>query len=270
MSGVSSFFREGFEIFYDRRGAGPRLLYFSGSGATIESSEPLLALLARNFEVICLDQRGLGRTGLPPSPHATMADYADDGAALLDHLGWNETAVLGISFGGMVAQEFAINFPARVSRLALLCTSPGGEGGSSFPLHTLLNMEVEERAEFSTTLWDRRFTPEYLAENAAAREVAAFSRDPDGAHKDERTLAGEALQLQARSLHDTWDRLDRITAPTFVGAGLYDGVAPVENSKALCSRIVRSDLALYEGGHLFLLQDRRAWGDLTRFLLAER
>jgi pimeloyl-ACP methyl ester carboxylesterase len=66
-----------------------------------------------------------------------MASYAADGAALLDHAGWTTARVFGISFGGMVAQELAVTWPDRVERLALLCTSPGGEGGSSYPLHEL-------------------------------------------------------------------------------------------------------------------------------------
>ena len=70
---------------------------------------------------------------------------AADGAALLDHLGWESVRVFGISFGGMVAQEFAVTWPERVTRLALMCTSPGGAGGSSFPLHTIEAMEPAEQ-----------------------------------------------------------------------------------------------------------------------------
>jgi len=125
-------------IHYELLGAGPRLLVFNGSGATIASARPLIDFLAQSFEVLVHDQRGLGLTGLPSSLDSfTMAAYAADGAALLDHAGWPTARVFGISFGGMVAQEFAVTWPERVERLALLCTSPGGEGGSSYPLHEL-------------------------------------------------------------------------------------------------------------------------------------
>ena len=60
-----------------------------------------------------------------------MAEYAADALALLDAVGWERPRVLGISFGGMVAQELAATAPERIARLALLCTSPGGAGGSS-------------------------------------------------------------------------------------------------------------------------------------------
>ena len=84
-------------------------------------------LFAKRFDVVAHDQRGLGRTEIPPTPY-TMADYAADAMALVDHVGWDRCRVVGISFGGMVAQEIAVTWPERVERLALLCTSPGGAG----------------------------------------------------------------------------------------------------------------------------------------------
>ncbi|MET0458024.1 MAG: alpha/beta hydrolase, partial [Ilumatobacteraceae bacterium] len=100
----------GGELYYEQGGDGPRLLFFNGSGATLASSAPLIDVLRQQFEVLAHDQRGLGRTSVPPGPF-TMADYAADGAALLDHVGWDRCAVIGVSFGGMVAQEFAVTWP---------------------------------------------------------------------------------------------------------------------------------------------------------------
>ncbi len=68
-----------------------------------------------------------------------MADLAHEALQLADHIGWDTFMVLGVSFGGMVAQELAVTSPERVRRLALVCTSSGGPGGSSYPLHTLVN-----------------------------------------------------------------------------------------------------------------------------------
>ena len=84
------------------------------------------------FEVLAYDQRGLGQTEVPEGPY-TMAEYADDAAALIAAVGWDDCAVVGVSFGGMVAQELAIRHPGRVRRLALCCTSSGGAGGCLVP-----------------------------------------------------------------------------------------------------------------------------------------
>ncbi|MEO5724535.1 MAG: alpha/beta hydrolase, partial [Ilumatobacteraceae bacterium] len=156
--------RSDIEIYYERRGEGPPLLLFNGSGASVESSALLIDRLALHFEVLVHDQRGLGRTSVPHSASAvTMGHYAADAAALLDHVGWTSCRVFGISFGGMVALEFAVTHPARVERLALVATSPGGEGGSSYPLHLLAEMPPQERAFVSLRNLDTRFTPSWLS-----------------------------------------------------------------------------------------------------------
>ncbi len=74
-----------------------------------------------------------------------MADFANDAAALLDVVHWDDCVVMGISFGGMVAQE-VIRHPERVRRLVLACTSAGGAGGASYPLHELAALSSEEQA----------------------------------------------------------------------------------------------------------------------------
>ncbi|HTT87831.1 MAG TPA: hypothetical protein VMF60_10715, partial [Acidimicrobiales bacterium] len=79
---------------------------------------------------------------------------------------------------------------------------------------------------------------------------------------------GAALQLEARRHHDAWDRLGDVVSPTFVCGGRYDAIAPPENSERLASAIPDARLALFEGGHLFLLQDRGAWPAIAAFLSA--
>lgn len=151
------------DLYYEQRGEGRRLLVLNGSGGTIEGMAPLIDLLARHANVLVHDQRGLGRTGLPyTNEPPTMTDYATDAAALLDHVGWDTCAVFGISFGGMVAQELAVTHPERVERLALVCTSPGGAGGSSSPLHELVDLPPEERTRISLRDLDTRFDEGWL------------------------------------------------------------------------------------------------------------
>jgi 3-oxoadipate enol-lactonase len=257
------------DIHYELLGEGPRLLVFNGSGATIDSSRPLIDFLAQSFEVLVHDQRGLGRSGLPSSPDSfTMAAYAADGAALLDHAGWATARIFGISFGGMVAQEFAVTWPERVERLALLCTSPGGEGGSSYPLHELDGLAPDERSRIWLRNLDRRFSPQWLSTHPGDEALVEQARAREGRPMTPDQLQGAQLQLQARSRHDVWSRLHRVHCPTLVACGRYDGLAPAANSEAIASRIAGSELRCYEGGHLFVLQDPRALAEIVSFLCA--
>src|SRR6185312_827293 len=110
------------DVYYEELGDGPNLLFLNGSGSSIEAAGQLIGRFAEHFHVLVHDQRGLGRTSVPQR-QPTMADYAADALALLDHVGWATTRVFGISFGGMVAQELAVTAPERVERLVLACTS---------------------------------------------------------------------------------------------------------------------------------------------------
>jgi pimeloyl-ACP methyl ester carboxylesterase len=195
-----------------------------------------------------------------------MADYAADAAGLLDHVGWDTCRVFGISFGGMVAQELAVTHPERIERLVLLCTSPGGSGGASYPLHELADRPADERAEIGRTILDTRFTPEWLAEHDGDRMVAEVMAARGDVDRTADQRRGEAAQLEARRHHDVWDRLPRITCPTLVASGRYDGIAPPSNGESIASQIPDAELRLYEGGHAFFVQDRSALPDVIAFL----
>jgi 3-oxoadipate enol-lactonase len=246
-------------VWYERRGDGPRVLFISGSGGDLRTKPNVFdGPLGRTFDVLAYDQRGLGQTSVPEPPY-TMAQYADDAAGLLDHVGWGRCAVVGVSFGGMVAQELAIRHPDRVERLVLCCTSSGGAGAPSYPLHTLVDRPEDERVAIQLGISDTRYGADWQAANPGpAEKILATMRSgqpaPDG------------YQLEARAHHDTFDRLPAITAPTLVCAGRFDGIAPVSNSEAISSQIPDAELRIYDGGHLFLLQDRAAWGDIVRWL----
>ena len=114
----------------------PRLLSIAGSGSDLRRQPRTHdhPALAERFEILAHDQRGLGRS-VPDDPDRvpTMADFAADVVGLLDHLGWDTCRVLGVSFGGMVAQELAVSAPGRIERLCLACTSPGRSGIKEVP-----------------------------------------------------------------------------------------------------------------------------------------
>lgn len=245
-------------LYFELRGEGARVLSISGSGANLGMRPSILddpALAA--FQILSYEHRGLGRSGVAAKDSA-LADYADDAARLLDHLGWEHAHVLGVSFGGMVAQHLALRHPARVQRLVLACTSSGGAGGSSFPLHELLHLGAAERWLTTLPRFDTR--PEQIEKlKRLAPAILAQIVDP-------RTEAGARTQLRARAQHDVWEALPGLKCPTLVCAGRYDGVAPLANSVALSTRIPGARLAVFEGGHSFLLQDRRALPTVARFL----
>ena len=241
------------------------MLFFNGSGGSIEGSQLLINALAKTFQVLVHDQRGLGKTSVPDGPY-TMADYAQDAAALLDHVGWQTTNIIGLSFGGMVAQEFTVTFPDRVDRLVLMCTSAGGIAGSSFPLHQLAQLPTFERNKALRLLTDTRFTDQWLAEHPVDAEIMRFQEDRPDTQKTKLQILGERLQLEARMVHDVADRLHLISAPTLITAGRFDGIAPLANSQAIAERIPNSTLNVYEGGHPFLSQDRQAMRDIRTFL----
>jgi 3-oxoadipate enol-lactonase len=258
----------GITVHYERQGDGPRLLFLNGSGATLASTQLLLTPFRRRFDLLAHDQRGLGETSIPAGPY-TMADYAADAVGLLDHVGWERCAVVGISFGGMVAQELAATVPDRVSRLALLCTSPGGPDSSSYPLHELAAMEPAEQARIGPQLLDTRFTPEWLAAHDGDRALAEMMAGRRSIERSPEHSRGASEQLEARRHHDARDRLHRITCPTLVASGRYDGIAPPANGTSIAARIDGAELRLFDGGHAFFAQDRAALPAVLDFLDAD-
>src|SRR5512140_3268314 len=116
----------GFRMYYEEHGSGFPLLLINGLGSDhLEWLHQLPPFEAR-FRVVVFDNRGTGMTEIPPGPYTT-AEMADDAAALLRALGIARAHVLGVSLGGMIAQEVALRHPDRVNRLVLGCTAPGGE-----------------------------------------------------------------------------------------------------------------------------------------------
>lgn len=255
----------GIRIHYQRSGSGRRVLFLNGSGASLAGAALLLTPFAERFDLLAHDQRGLGLTDVPPGPY-TMADYAADAAGLMDHVGWESGAVVGISFGGMVAQELAVTWPDRVERLALLCTSPGGDEHASFPLHELAELSAEERAARQPLLTDTRFTPEWLASHDSDRNLVELMGRRATGSVDAEQQRGQLQQLAARADHDVLDRLGKINCPTLVATGRFDGIAPVPNGEAIAARVAGAELRTYEGGHMFVVQDPAALPDVLDFL----
>jgi 3-oxoadipate enol-lactonase len=256
----------GARLHWERAGSGPRLLFCNGSGSTLADARPLLDQLAAGFEVLAWDYRGFG-AGAPAVAAHTMADLAADALGLLELAGWPDCRILGVSFGGMVAQELAVTHPERVRRLVLACTSAGGGGGASYPLQRLVELPPPARAAAALKLADSRWDRPWLATHPGDRVLAqrlAGRLDP----REDAGAAARRAQLAARAGHDVWDRLGAIACPTLVACGRYDGIAPLANGRAIAARIDGAELRSYEGGHMFMFQDPAAMPELLEFLRA--
>lgn len=257
--------RKGPEVTPDGQSPAP-LLFISGTGGDLRNKPNQMdGLLPKHFDVVSYDQRGLGQSAKPDVPY-TMADYADDAALMIGAMGWSKAHIVGVSFGGMVAQELVLRHPHLVDRLVLACTSPGGAGGASYPLHEVQDMAPDARARHMIPIMDTRRTTEWAEANPElyAQFLEMAKNDP---YKDEPGhKMGARRQLDARQHHDTWDRLDQITCPTLICGGKYDGQALPETQEKMLSRIPNATLKMFEGGHLFMIQDRNAVKEMVEFL----
>ncbi len=252
----------GIDVYFELHGEGPPLLNISGSGNDLRRSPAALNPVNRSFETLHYDQRGLGQTSKPDGEY-TMADYADDAAALIHSMGWARCHVLGTSFGGMVALNLAIRHPDVVDRLVLCCTSPGGEA-PSYPLHELARMDPDEAFATRMRLTDRRWDP--AADEPIPGLGKMYAQIADRPAPEGQELAGLGRQMMARLGHDVVSELGSITAPTLVCAGLHDDIAPVANSELIVDRVPNAGLRVFDGGHYFMVQDRSAFPAIIEFL----
>lgn len=252
----------GRRLAYERVGSGSPVLFLNGSGSTIDRSRLLWESFGAVGEVVAHDYRGLGGSSRGATP--TMAGFADDARRLADEIGWSTFDVVGVSFGGMVALELACTAPDRVRRLLLMCTSAGGRLGSSYPLHELLDVPVDEKRRRMPQLTDTRFSPSYLADHPNLRALL------DQSIEDRPSTEGEHEQMEARRVHDVSDRLPEIRAETLVMSGKFDGIAPEVNGRNIAAAIDGAVFRSYEGGHMFFVQDSRALEDARGFLVGGR
>lgn len=254
------------QIHYAIRGGGPRLLGIGATGWVLGQAPGFLDMpFLEQFELLAYDQRGFGQTVAPDRP-SSMANYAEDANALLAALGWERCAVVGISFGGMVAQELALRYPQRVERLVLACTSSGGAGGASYPLHQIAGLPPAEYARRFLLLSDKRRREiidtaafQGMVEQMQARLMESLHHPLRG--------AGARRQLAARAGHDTFSRLPQLRMPVHICGGRYDDIAVPANLEAMRQQIPGALLEFFEGGHTFYDQDPRAQQGILEFLL---
>ncbi|MFI5003463.1 MAG: alpha/beta fold hydrolase [Solirubrobacterales bacterium] len=257
------------ELSYERSGSGPPLLAIMGmSGTLLSWGEPFVGPLRESFEVIAYDHRGVGESSRMEAPAVqedpmTIAQLAQDAAGLLDALELDSAHVLGISMGGMVAQELALAHPERVRTLALGCTYCGGEGSS------LASPAVAQRLVESLSSGDRALALR------TGWEICISTRFRDDAELYDAYLA-RALQrpvaravimaqMQAIAAHDTSARLSGLQAPTLIVHGTADDLIPVQNARVLAGHLPGARLELLDGaGHLFFWEEPMRSAELVR------
>lgn len=240
------------DICYEVRGEGPPLVMIMGLTANIDWWPPeLLRALESRYRLLLLDNRGAGRT--PPGEGAfTIKRFADDTAGLMDALGIEHAHVMGVSMGGMIAQELVLQHPEKVDGLVLCCTFCGGVHAARPGLPVLATMarrspdpEVQARRALSVL-----FPGEWLAEhpettdNFIGRVSIAFIT-PENARR----------QIGAVLRFNTYGRLPLIDKRTLVLCGSEDMLVPPRNSRILTSRIPDARLREFAGaGHGFINQ----------------
>ncbi|MCW2674555.1 MAG: Lipase/esterase [Frankiales bacterium] len=240
---------DGAEIAWYDEGSGPAVLMVMGLAYPAAAWHRQVPVLARTHRVITVDNRGAGATGLVPGSPYTVETMTDDLRAVLDAAGEVAAHVVGISMGGLMAQELALSHPERCLSLTLISTHPGTANGV-WPqevvdfLQARLGMPAEERAEFSIPFNYAPATPRTLMdEDLAVREAG--------------TAGPEGYAAQGgTALWSGWERLPSMTVRTLVLHGAQDRLVVPANGERIASAIPDAKLILVEGANHLVTTDQ--------------
>ena len=251
------------KIYWEEHGAGEPLLLIMGLGGTLRGWWRILPQLSEKYRVIIFDNRGVGESDTPPAPYS-IAEMMRDSKAVLDAAKIESANVLGLSMGGMIAQELTLNFPEKVRSLILAGTFCGGKEA------VWANREVTEALQgrgansaeeafwaMTPFIYDVSTPRLFLEEDLAARE----GRFPKPAHF--------MAQLQAIvSWQGTYSRLSQIKSPTLIFHGVNDQLIPCENARIFADSIPNAKLLELENmSHIFMTdQPKKSIGEILSFL----
>jgi pimeloyl-ACP methyl ester carboxylesterase len=232
------------------------------SGNSLHWGEPFLSRLEDDFELILFDNRGIGRSTRVDDPF-TLGDLAEDAAAVLDALAIDRAHVMGISMGGMVAQELVLSHPERVAALVLGCTYCGGPQSQITAPAVVQRLGAAmmsgDRALAIRTGWELNVSPPFAAD---AAHYAAFLQI---AERWPAPVPVIMLQMQAIGGHDTSARLGAVRAPTLVIHGTADEMLPSANGELIAGLIPGARLEVLDGvGHLFFWEAPERTATLVR------
>ncbi|MDO9515204.1 MAG: alpha/beta hydrolase [Syntrophales bacterium] len=243
----------GIELYYEMHGEGEPLLLIMGLRRNVEWWYCQIPELAKHFRVIAFDNRGAGRSDKPEMDYSIRL-FAEDSATLMESLGIERAHVLGVSMGGYIAQELAINYPDKVRALVLGCTSCGGARAvlmsagrmEKFTANEGLTNEQILRKDMDI-YFSERFIKEHPEKIDEFVEVSLRYYQPADAFE---------RQFAACLKHDTVDRLCRMDLPVLIMTGDDDPLVPSVNSHILKELIRGSGLYLYPGRrHCFFIEE---------------
>ncbi|MCY7375683.1 MAG: alpha/beta hydrolase [Pyrinomonadaceae bacterium] len=244
------------KLFYETHGAGDALILIAGFASGAWNWFRQIEDLSKDFRVITFDPRGIGQSkaGESDLQNLSMKNYIADVLQILDALEIEKAHVLGASFGGFVAQEFALAFPERVGKLILACTSAGGKHHVKPDIEILRSFAPD--ASLPTGEKIRRFirpafTAEFNRERAAEVEEVCQLRE-----QNEVAEAVYLAQLQTAFTFNAADKIGAIENETLVITGDKDSVVPMENSLNLAKEMPNATLKIIENGsHLFFIEN---------------
>lgn len=229
----------GARIHWSEAGAGEPLMLVMGLGCASALWFRLVPRLVRRFRVILLDNRGVGLTEAPNAVVHRVTTLADDLAAVLDAAGEATAHVAGLSMGGMIAQEFALDHPRRLRTLTLMATNCGGLHATLAPPHVW--RKLFDKGQLTPTEALEALRPHTYA-RATPAEVIDEDHRVRLAHYP--TLRGYQAQLNGLIGWTSHARLPRITAPTLVLHGAADPLIPPAAAEDLARRIPGAALDL--------------------------
>jgi len=253
----------GTELHYLRGGEGEPLLLIQGMSAThLAWGRPFLDELERSFDVIVFDNRGMGLSGRAELPFTT-ADLAADTVGLLDALELEAVHIVGISMGGMIAQELALADPERIRTLTIGASYCGGPEATLMAPEDLqmlgAAMASGDRDRVFRAMWEINLSPDFRAEDsryAAFSEMAAALSSPQPVILQ---------QMRACAAHDTHERLAQLNLPTLVVHGDADRLLGYDNGRQIAAAIPGARLETLEGvGHMFWWEQPRRSAGLVR------
>ncbi|MFK4088319.1 alpha/beta fold hydrolase [Kribbella sp. NPDC020789] len=244
-------------IWWESTGAGAPVLLINGLGTPSTAWFRVLPAL-RDYRVITFDNRGVGRTGHRSEPF-DIATMASDAVDVLDAAGVSRAHVLGLSLGGLVAQELALDHPGRVDSLMLVSTHPG------IPHLTVVASAVATMAALPPAERTRTLAPILYAGKTPAAEIA---RDEEAAGAILTTPEGIRSQLLAATPWDRYADLHQLDVPVLILHGRDDLLVPLSAGEKLAAAIPHSELVVVEtaGHRVFTDQTATAMEAITSFL----